>query len=86
MRPRTRRHRMHSPHGCVASPQGPVGHVIIQAPAGDDRSMSMTAYFAYLHDHEATTDLAKALAAAAMLRTTGAGQVRVPMSQARIAS
>jgi hypothetical protein len=61
-------------------------HRMIPAQVGDDRSRSMTAYFAYLHDHEATTDLAKALAAATMLRTTGAGQVRVPMSPARIAS
>lgn len=38
--------------------------------------MSMTAFFGYLHDHEATNDLAKALADVALLRTTGARPVR----------
>jgi len=40
-----------------------------------DRSMSMTAFFEYLHDHKATTDLARALADVTMLRTTGARRV-----------
>jgi len=35
--------------------------------------MSMTEFFEYLHDHQATTDLAKAFADIVMLRTTGAG-------------
>ena len=48
--------------------------------------MSMTAFFEYLHDHAATTDLAKALADAAMLRTTGARPARVASGRARIAS
>lgn len=55
---------------------GPIAH----------RSMSMTAFFEYLHDHEATTDLAKALADAAMLRTIGARPFHVRSNQRRIAS
>jgi len=48
--------------------------------------MSMTAFFEYLHDHQATTDLAKALADMAMLRTSGARANRVPSIHERIAS
>ena len=40
--------------------------------------MSMTEFFDYLDDHTATTDLAKALAEAAMLRTTGARRPSCP--------
>jgi hypothetical protein len=50
------------------------------------RSMSMTPFFEYLHDHEATTDLAKALADVSMLRTSGARPVRVRSNHERIAS
>jgi hypothetical protein len=52
----------------------------------NDPSTSMTAFFEYLHDHKGTTELAKALASVAMLRTTGARPVRVPGEQQRIAS
>jgi len=48
--------------------------------------MSMTAFFEYLHHHEATGELAQALAHAAMLRTTGARPVRVGSDQQRMAS
>jgi hypothetical protein len=34
--------------------------------------MSVTAFFGYLHEHDATTDLAKALGEVVMLRTCGA--------------
>jgi len=51
-----------------------------------DRSMSMTAFFEYLHDHQATTDLAKALADVAMLRTSGARRVRPLSDHERMAS
>jgi hypothetical protein len=37
-----------------------------------NRSMSMTTFFEYLHDHPATGDLAKALGEVVMLRTCGA--------------
>ena len=43
---------------------------LTQAPA--DRSLSMPEFFEYLHDHSATTELAKALAEVTMLRTCGA--------------
>ena len=49
-------------------------------------TMSMTAFFDYLHDHAATTGLAKALAEAAMLRTTGARDLRLPARREQIAS
>jgi hypothetical protein len=52
----------------------------------DLEPMSMTAFFDYLHDHAATTDLAKALAEAAMLRTTGARAVRHPAAREKMAS
>jgi hypothetical protein len=55
------------------------------APHGDP-AMSMTAFFEYLHHHEATGELAQALAHAAMLRTTGARPVRVGSDQQRMAS
>jgi hypothetical protein len=46
----------------------------------------MTAFFEYLHDHDATTDLAKALADVAMLRAIGARRVGVDSNFKRIAS
>jgi len=46
----------------------------------------MTEFFNYLHDHEATTDLAKALAEADMLRTTGARPAHAASGRARKAS
>jgi len=46
----------------------------------------MTEFFEYLHDHQATTDLAKALADIAMLRTSGARPVRARSEHARRAS
>jgi len=51
-----------------------------------DRSVNMTEFFEYLHDHQATTDLAKALADIAMLRTSGARPVRARSEHARRAS
>jgi hypothetical protein len=49
-------------------------------------SMSVPAFFDYLHDHDATTDLAKALGEVVMLRTCGARRdVRTPSSE-RLAS
>jgi hypothetical protein len=48
--------------------------------------MSMTGFFEYLHDHEATTDLAKALADAAMLRTSGARPAPGHPDHERVAS
>lgn len=57
-----------------------------QSGGTKDRSMSMTEYFAYLHDHQATTDLAKAFAEIVMLRTSGAGPVRARSDHERMAS
>ena len=55
---------------------------LAQVPA--DRSMSMSQFFGYLHDHSATTELAKALADVTMLRTCGAAPIaRVPAPRAR---
>ena len=51
-----------------------------------DRSMSMTAFFEYLDDHDATTELARALADVAMLRTIGARPVPSRSNHERIAS
>jgi hypothetical protein len=51
-----------------------------------DRSMTMTAFFEYLHDHEATTELAKALADVAMHRTCSARPVPSRSSHERFAS
>ena len=50
------------------------------------QSLSMPAFFEYLHDHAATTDLAKALADVVMLRTSGARQVPLPSTREQIAS
>ena len=49
-----------------------------------DRSM-MTAFFEYLHDHEATTDLAKILAEMAMLCANGARPVGIRVDRVRVA-
>jgi len=71
------RHSTRRPH----PPAGRPGSVVpLQGPFGPiaDPSLSMTTFFGYLHDHESTTDLAKALADVAMLRTTGARPRRVP--------
>jgi hypothetical protein len=38
---------------------------------GLDRRMSMTAFFEYLHDHPATTELTKLLAPVVMFHTCG---------------
>ena len=51
-----------------------------------NRPMSMPAFFDYLHDHTATTELAKALAEVAMRKTCGAGPVRAASPRARLAS
>jgi len=99
MRQRTRRRQLEpSRQGRAAASHGPFGPVKIHARTAEqlahadisrptaDRSMSMTAFFEYLHDHQATTDLAKALADMAMLRTSGARANRVPSIHERIAS
>ena len=51
-----------------------------------DQSMSMRVFFAYLHDREATTDLAQALGNAAMPRTSGARSASVLVNDERLAS
>jgi len=86
MRQRTRRRQLQqSRRRRAALPRGPFGRVEGDAPAVD-RSMSMTGFFEYLHDHEATTDLAKALADVAMLRTSGARPALCTSGHERIAS
>ena len=52
----------------------------------EPESLSMTAFFEYMHDHAATTDLSKALADAVMLRTSGARSLPFPSTREQIAS
>jgi hypothetical protein len=48
--------------------------------------MSVTAFFDYLHEHDATTGLAKALGEVVMLRTCGARRDALPARHERLAS
>jgi hypothetical protein len=48
--------------------------------------MSVAAFFDYLHEHDATTDLAKALGETVMLRTCGARRDAPRPNRERLAS
>jgi hypothetical protein len=48
--------------------------------------LSVAAFFGYLHDHPATTDLSKALGEVVMLRTCGARPARAAAERERVAS
>jgi hypothetical protein len=48
--------------------------------------MSVTAFFDYLHEHDATTEMAKALGEVVMLRTCGARSDTRDPSRERLAS
>ena len=48
--------------------------------------LSMTAFFEYLQDHTASTDLAKALGEVVMLRTSGAKPVHSSSDREQVAS
>jgi hypothetical protein len=86
MRRHTRRGQLEeSRRRRAALPRGPFGRVGVHGPTAD-QAMSMTGFFEYLHDHEATTDLAKALADAAMLRTSGARPAPGHSDHERVAS
>jgi hypothetical protein len=102
MRKSTRRRQLEeSQRGLAALPHGPFGRVKVDAPTaeqlahGAERghsgrtavgSMSMTEFFEYLHDHEATTELAQALADVAMRGTCSSRPVPGRSKHARIAS
>ncbi len=49
-------------------------------------SMSVTAFFDYLHEHNATTDLAKALGEVVMLQSCGARRNVRTANRERLAS
>ena len=77
---------LHADSAAYGAPRAVGVHEPNHSGPVNDRLLSMTAFFEYLHDHEATTDLAKALADAAMLRTIGARPFQVRANQGRIAS
>ena len=77
---------LHADSAAYGAPRAVGVHEPNHSGPVNDRLLSMTAFFEYLHDHAATTDLAKALAEVAMLRTTGARPARAASDHVRRAS